>query len=150
LSFSPLKTSALLFLALLSLALTLAIFAGRFEVQPAPEKDSPAASGSAGSRIISGLEIHDKYTGQVYKGTVDLGPALARIAAGERFPHIRDGGVYGNRSRALPGRPHGYYKEYVVPTPGFRGPGPQRLVIGRGGEIYYTPDHYESFIEIKP
>jgi filamentous hemagglutinin len=43
----------------------------------------------------------------------------------------------------------GYYKEYVVPTLNIRRVGPQRLVMGQGGKIYYSPDHYESFVRIK-
>ncbi|WP_407082811.1 ribonuclease domain-containing protein [Pseudomonas germanica] len=42
-----------------------------------------------------------------------------------------------------------YYTEYVHPTPGIAGPGPQRIVVGKGGEMYYTADHYKTFIPIK-
>jgi len=117
---------------------------------PQPALDSGQETKPTNGLIVSGLEIVDKFTGKTYTGPVDLGPALERIASGGRHPHLRDGSVYRNISGALPGRPYGYYKEYVVPTPGFKGPGPQRLVIGGGGEIYYTPDHYETFMEIEP
>ena len=87
----------------------------------------------------------------------DLGlrSTLDRINRGERYPHRNDGSVFHNNPlrgtdmRLLPEKPDGYYKEYVHPTPGLRGPGPQRIVIGRNGEIYYTPDHYQTFIKIK-
>ena len=46
------------------------------------------------------------------------------------------------RTRLLPSRPEGYYREFVHPTPGVRGPGPQRVVQGQGGELFYSPDHY--------
>ena len=78
-------------------------------------------------------------------GELDLTATLVRIARGEGFPHRNDGGVFGNRERRLPDRPGGYYREYVHPTPGVSGPGPQRLVIGAGGDMWYTPDHYDSF-----
>ena len=42
------------------------------------------------------------------------------------------------------------YKEYVVPTAGVPGPGPQRIVIGNDGNWYYTPDHYDTFIKFQP
>jgi filamentous hemagglutinin len=42
-----------------------------------------------------------------------------------------------------------YYHEYVHPTPGVNGTGVQRIVIGNGGEYYYTPDHYKTFIRFK-
>lgn len=103
----------------------------------------------AGPNRVGGVAVVDNRTGRtVWRGVVDLGPVLERIAAGERHPHPNDGSIYYNRSRALPRRENGYYREYVVPTPGLNGPGPQRLVVGRGGGVYYTPDHYDTFIRI--
>ncbi|WP_404995342.1 ribonuclease domain-containing protein [Cupriavidus pauculus] len=29
------------------------------------------------------------------------------------------------------------------------GVGPQRIVTGRNGEVYYTPDHYKTFVPVK-
>jgi len=28
------------------------------------------------------------------------------------------------------------------------GPGPQRVIQGQGGELFYTPDHYGTFIPL--
>ncbi|NNJ24713.1 ribonuclease domain-containing protein [Alienimonas chondri] len=78
-------------------------------------------------------------------GVLDLSATLERIALGKKFPHHNDGSTFGNREGRLPRQPNGYYKEFVHPTKGVSGPGPQRLVIGRGGDIWYTPDHYDSF-----
>ena len=80
---------------------------------------------------------------------VDLKPPLDRIASGKKFPHRNDGAIFKNREGLLPQRPEGYYKEYVVETPGLRGAGPQRVVTGNDGEVFYTPDHYNTFIPIK-
>jgi len=52
-------------------------------------------------------------------------------------------------SRDVTHEPAGYYTEYVHPTPGISGPGPQRIVVGKQGETYYTNDHYKTFIKIK-
>jgi RHS repeat-associated protein len=79
----------------------------------------------------------------------DLDATLQRIARGERFPHVRDGTIFKNREGRLPPQPPGYYKEYVVPTPGVSGPGKRRVVMGAGGEVYYSPNHYDSFIQVK-
>ena len=99
---------------------------------------------------VSGVRILDLHTGKSLNiNSVDLRPALERIAAGKRNSHRNDGSVFRNSAHKLPKKPTGYYHEYVVPTDGIRGPGPQRLVIGRDGETYYTWDHYESFIELK-
>ena len=54
------------------------------------------------------------------------------------------------RERLLPVKSDSsYYHEYVVRTPGLSAVGPQRLILGRDGEAYYTPDHYDTFIRVK-
>lgn len=73
---------------------------------------------------------------------------LSLIRAGGPFPFARDGVAFGNREGHLPKRARGYYREYTVPTPGRRDRGPRRIVGGRGGELYYTDDHYRSFRRI--
>jgi ribonuclease T1 len=78
---------------------------------------------------------------------------LSLIRRGGPFPHRKDGTVFGNFERRLPPRPHGYYREYTVPTPGARDRGARRIVAGKGttgdtrtsGEYYYSDDHYRSF-----
>ncbi len=84
-----------------------------------------------------------------------------------QFP--QDGTTFGNRENLLPKHDNGYYKEYtllpkrenpnapdyitiggkrytVPPSYGTRGP--ERLVTGAGDELYYTLDHYRSFIQL--
>lgn len=85
----------------------------------------------------------------VYKGTIDLTPTLDRIERGERNAHRNDGSTFGNREGRLPRKPSGYYTEYVHPTRGIDGPGPQRVILGKAGDVWYTPDHYESFQKIR-
>jgi len=79
---------------------------------------------------------------------------LARIDAGGPFAYDRDGVVFGNRERILPGRPRGYYHEYTVPTPGAHNRGARRIVCGgpkRTPETcFYTDDHYQTFRRIVP
>jgi len=77
------------------------------------------------------------------------------IRAGGPFLYPKDGTVFGNRERALPGRPRGYYREYTVPTPGARDRGARRIVCGgqrpsRPDACYYTADHYNTFRRIQP
>ncbi len=73
---------------------------------------------------------------------------LELIKAGGPFPYARDGAVFGNRERLLPGAERGYYREYTVRTPGARDRGARRIVAGARGEFYYTDDHYRSFRRI--
>jgi ribonuclease T1 len=70
---------------------------------------------------------------------------LALIDAGGPFPHDRDGVTFENREGLLPDHPEGYYAEYTVETPGSDDRGARRIVVGDGGELYYTQDHYASF-----
>ena len=74
---------------------------------------------------------------------------METISRGELL-HIRDGITFRNREAILPVRSEGYYKEYTVqPQPGQIGRGAERLVIGGLGEVFYTPNHYESFVTIR-
>ena len=79
-----------------------------------------------------------------------IGEVLRLIDAGGPFPYEEDGAVFSNREGLLPDQPSGYYHEYTVETPGSPDRGARRLVTGEGGEIYYTSDHYGSFVKIDP
>jgi ribonuclease T1 len=74
---------------------------------------------------------------------------VLRIRHGGPFPYERDGTVFGNFERALPVRDRGYYREYTVPMPGMKHRGARRIVAGRGGELYYTDDHYRTFKRLR-
>ena len=74
---------------------------------------------------------------------------------GGPFPYDKDGTVFGNRERLLPGKPRGYYREYTVETPRAKNRGARRIVCGgeppvRPEVCYYTADHYASFARIAP
>lgn len=77
------------------------------------------------------------------------------IHRGGPFPYEKDGTVFGNRERSLPGQKRGFYREYTVRTPGERDRGARRIVCGglvvTAPEVcYYTADHYDSFRRIVP
>lgn len=75
---------------------------------------------------------------------------IALIASGGPFPYSQDGVVFSNREGLLPPESAGYYREYTVVTPGSPDRGARRIIAGRGGEEYYTDDHYASFREVLP
>jgi hypothetical protein len=111
--------------------------------------DARGPSGAAGSTLVENVTIRNRYGRIDFQGTVDLRPTLERIERGDSLPFAHDGSRFDNRERRLPHKPSGYYREYVHPTPGMEGPGPQRVVVGREGETYYTFDHYQTFRRIK-
>ncbi|MEO7851836.1 MAG: ribonuclease domain-containing protein [Rubrivivax sp.] len=77
----------------------------------------------------------------------------SRIRAGGPFAYSKDGMVFGNRERRLPGKSRGFYREYTVPTPAATDRGARRIVCGglqpaSPEACYYTGDHYTSFSRI--
>lgn len=57
-------------------------------------------------------------------------------------------GVFMNAERRLPRKPVGYWIESDVwPKDGPRDA--ERLVFGREGEVYWTRDHYETFVRLR-
>ena len=77
----------------------------------------------------------------------------ALVVKGGPFHYDRDGVVFGNREKLLPGKPRGYYHEYTVRTPGARDRAARRMVCGgpkKTPEVcYYSDDHYQSFRRIR-
>lgn len=107
----------------------------------ARENPSSTAPPSVASNVaLAALPAHAQETHQ-------------RILSGGPFPYAKDGSVFGNRERKLPGQARGYYREYTVVTPGSSNRGARRIVCG-GREpkvpdvCYYTQDHYASFLRI--
>lgn len=108
-----------------------------------------AAEGGPGvlARTPTPLTIPTISVGQLPPEARDT---LVRIRRGPPFRYRQDGTIFSNRERRLPQAPRGYYREYTVPTPGAQTRGARRLVLGDRQEIYYTPDHYRSFMQVRP
>ncbi len=111
---------------------------------------APVTTEQSSSFIVPNQTIYDLDGRIAYQGDIDLNPTLDRIQRGEKDSHDNDGAVFSNREGRLPKKNQGYYHEYVVRTPGISHAGPQRIIMGSSGEIYYTPDHYESFLRLDP
>ena len=97
----------------------------------------------------SGEPSKDPDSGLVFVAADEL-PKEARqtltlIDQGGPYPYSRDGVTFGNFEKILPKQDRGYYREYTVKTPGEKDRGARRIVTGKGGERYYTDDHYKSF-----
>lgn len=94
----------------------------------------------------------DQHHGGPRSGTValsELPPQVTDtvhlIEAGGPFPYRQDGETFNNAEHRLPAEVSGYYHEYTVTTPGSPDRGARRIITGKNGEYYYTPDHYETF-----
>ena len=81
----------------------------------------------------------------------EVNKTLDRIESAGPFAHAKDGVAFRNREGRLPGKNDpDYYREYTVNTPGAKDRGTRRVVRGKGGETYYTDDHYRNFVQIDP
>lgn len=144
------KPSLIILLLVLALAVLSLQFLGQDsgfgpDAPPPVEEVDP----NDAALVVPDVAVRDLDGRVAWRGDVDLAPELERIAAGESDPHRNDGGVFQNREGLLPDRPRGHYRAYVVRTPDISHAGPQRLVIGADGEVYYTHDHYQSFRRIR-
>lgn len=110
------------------------------------------ASPAVGARAFGGFANGDSVPLQALP--VQGQETYQLIHRGGPFPHEKDGSVFGNRERILPGQKRGYYREYTVRTPGARDRGARRIVCGGPATTpqvcYYTADHYDSFRRIDP
>ena len=98
--------------------------------------------------LIPKVQIVDRGT-VIYEGEFDLNPTLRRIRSGRKLPHRNDGSIFGNREKLLPKqRDRQFYREFVVKKTGLPFPGPQRMIVGKQGEVYFTGDHYASFLKV--
>lgn len=88
---------------------------------------------------------------------------VSDVYNGRKLPYSQDGVTFQNKEGLLPAMPSGYYKEYTLITgdaphtvkvgdtvyqvsPDLGQRGAERIVIGGGEKIYYSPDHYKTFI----
>ena len=103
---------------------------------PAPAQKAPLAAPDTSDVAFDKLPAEARET-------------IALIRKGGPFPYAKDGAVFGNREGHLPPQKRGYYREYTVKTPGERTRGARRIIWGKGGEFYYTDDHYNHFLRVR-
>ncbi|MDX2037912.1 MAG: ribonuclease domain-containing protein [Isosphaeraceae bacterium] len=77
---------------------------------------------------------------------VGLDELVKNLRQGRIPPGVTGGSIFANHDLTLPMKIHGHYREYdVVPTVKGVDRGKLRLVLGAGGEVYITGDHYGKF-----
>jgi ribonuclease T1 len=120
-------------------ALAIAIGCSSWALPLSLTADARSVSGQ--SRSISMVAIEQL--------PIEAQRTIKLINQGGPFPFPRkDGTVFGNFERRLPAAPRGTYHEYTVPTPGISSRGAKRIITGRSVK-YYTPDHYQSFQQVR-
>ncbi|SEQ60965.1 Guanyl-specific ribonuclease Sa [Lentzea xinjiangensis] len=111
---------------------------------PGITKPLVTESASAVPGAASGLTVE-----ALSKLPAEAGRTWELIEANGPFPYPRNDGVtFQNREKRLPVKNSGYYKEYTVPTPGSQDRGARRLVTGSEREVFYTGDHYSTFVVV--
>jgi ribonuclease T1 len=104
-----------------------------------PSSPSSSATSSSGMRVEPLSQLPP-----------EVGDTWRLIVKGGPYPYREDGKTFQNREGLLPHEKTGYYREYTVDTPGSDDRGAQRLIYGSGKELYYTGDHYKSFVVVDP
>ena len=116
--------------------------------KPAPTAATATSGKASGSApgASSGLPV--KALSSLPKETADT---WKLIQQGGPFPYPKnDGVVFHNNGNVLPRNKDGYYHEYTVDTPGAKTRATRRLITGSQRELYYTDDHYDSFVVVDP
>ena len=124
------------------------------------QSDPMGHAGRTVSGFIAGATVSPRGTSPM-TGTVALSDAVSKIQSGRLsqsrdIPQltkdglIMDRGIFKNAQHLLPDKPPEYYREFLLMTPSLKKAGTERIIMGRDGEFFYTPDHYKSFIPLNP
>jgi guanyl-specific ribonuclease Sa len=121
------------------------------EPVPGAERVSAGASGRSASppglRLELGNPALEEEIRAVVRSVDATGRPPAGVAQGGRRGRAR--GEFLNAEGRLPRQPPGYYAETDVWPRAASGRGPERLVFGRAGEVFYSPDHYRTFVRLR-
>jgi guanyl-specific ribonuclease Sa len=115
---------------------------------PRPET-GPAAPGprEAPASVALGDPALERQVALVIESMDRTGHPPAGVAQGGRRGGKR--GVFENAEGRLPRQASGYYTETDVWPREAAGRGGRRLIFGRGGDVYYTADHYRTFVRVR-
>lgn len=122
------------------LALVVGVWFGQGALSEEDRRPNPPAVAQDSALAVRALSELPPQVAQVWQLIQDGGP----------FRYEQDAREFGNREGLLPEHRAGYYREYTVPTSGSDDRGARWLVTGEVGELYYTADHYASFVVVDP
>ena len=123
-------------------------------VAPSPASPAPSAAiatnsdSHASSLDLSGVGDvrHREQIERVVRAVDHTGRPPEGVAQGGRRGGAK--GVFVNAEGRLPRQPRGYWIESDVwPKSGARDA--ERLIFGRKREVYWTRDHYDSFVRLR-
>lgn len=115
-----------------------------------PGSRTGGGSGDPGRTMTEARPTEDPESGLPY-----LAPALLPEAALDVVVALDDteppaGSPFDDPAGLLPPQPDVYYTLYAVPPATVAAPGPDRLVVGRAGEIYWSRDGGATFARVGP
>lgn len=145
------KTLALLLLAVLTLWIGI-----QQNVPPAVPAQDPAALAEDGWYYSAeDVSLYLRLYGELPSNFITKEEATAMGWSGGSpdvdFPGYAIGGdVFGNYEGLLPKAPGRIYRECDIDTLGREYRGAKRLVYSNDGLIFFTEDHYDSFISLYP
>ncbi len=96
---------------------------------------------------VKNVKIIDEAGTIIYEGERDLKSEIEDLVSGKLS--IRD--TFKNKEGFLPKKNDGYYIEYEIKsTPNWKKTSatPERFIVGGDGEIYYTSNHYLTFVNL--
>lgn len=142
------RTRSFLSLLVLIVATSYAVWESRRSgaaLSPAVQSATNGSKGAPARRTLTRLDLSSVPQNE----RAELERTVSLIDAGGPFGYKNDGATFRNAERRLPPKPKSYYREFTVKSPEARGRGARRVVAGAEGELYYTRDHYRTFVKIR-
>lgn len=122
---------------------------GTSTTSPSATNSAPVSAADDPVTDVPGAQASGLAVEPLSKLPAEAAKTWKLIESNGPFPYPRNDGVtFQNREKRLPAKSSGYYKEYTVPTPGSPDRGARRLVTGSEKEVFYTADHYSSFVVV--
>ena len=135
-----------IFVIFLSIAILLGLyFSGHFSDTDNPKSEHTASV----TWSVEGIQETVRLRVENILSDSEVKKTLDRIERDDGY-YKKDGAVFMNREKRLPiQRDKEYYAEWTVTTPWERDRGARRIIEGKWGELYFTDDHYRSFVRIR-
>lgn len=114
-------------------------------LEKGPLETQPIDRNFAITDFVEGVVVESQKLGYVGEGTIYVKPTINAIENGSLLPRNKG---YMNKENhpQLKGKPPGYWQEYHMLE--FGGGSPLRILRGRQGEYFLSPNHYQSIIPL--